>query len=124
MEQPPGRVASYYRQFCKARIPQAAIRGVFERKVDEIERQLSRPWGYEYLPEAAQIALVDIAYNIGVAGLGKFKKLRAAVLANDWALAAAESKRRERPAPNGIAPSRNASTRELFLSLLPGPQSP
>ena len=50
-----------------------------------------------------------MAYNLGAGGLAKFKNLRAACEAGDWALAATECSR------STSRPARNEWTRQMFL---------
>ena len=59
-------------------------------------------------PEPAQEAVFDMAYNLGVAGFLKYKKLLAAANKGDWFTAAMESHR------NGIGDERNAEIAALF----------
>jgi hypothetical protein len=63
---------------------------------------------FDKLPDTAQWALVDMAFNLGGTGLKNFVKLKAALekalqskKKDDWEAAAAESKRKD------IQPSRN-----------------
>jgi len=109
-KQPKGQAASAYEPFCNARLSTEAMHRVFDEKIEAIERQLQDDWQLAMQPAAVQIALVDMAYNLGVAGLGKFVKLKAAVARRDWVTAAAESSRR------GVQQPRNDATRELFLA--------
>ncbi|WP_122572160.1 hypothetical protein [Pseudomonas viridiflava] len=60
-------------------------------------------------PSAARIAIHDMYYNLGEAGLLKFKNLMAAIGRRDWAGAAAESHRLD------INEKRNDYVRDLFL---------
>lgn len=55
-------------------------------------------------------ALLDMAYNLGVGGLGKFSQLKEAVNRQDWATAAECCNRRTSRA------ERNDWTREMFLA--------
>ncbi len=69
--------------------------------------------GFVKFPEDAQVALLDLAYNLGAAGLKKFKKLVAAVndpKGPDWTTAAHESNRPQ------LSKERNKEVRDLFLS--------
>lgn len=109
---PRGHVASFYKQYCKAWLKEPAMRAVFQAKVDGMRRAMQPVWRLTLLPEPAQLALVDMAYNLGVSGLSKFHKLQAAVLVRDWHTAAAECMR------NGVQPARNAATAQLFTSLI------
>ena len=61
-------------------------------------------------PAPAQTAVIDMVFNVGLAGFGKFKKLIAAIRARDWEQAAVECHRR------GIGDDRNAATAALFRS--------
>lgn len=106
----PGRGASWYGQFCKAYLTEPAMRGLFDHKIQTIEQALTARWQLQTCPDAVRIALIDMAYNLGVGGLNRFEKLRAAVLAKDWVTAANESHR------TGIQDSRNAATKALFES--------
>jgi GH24 family phage-related lysozyme (muramidase) len=64
---------------------------------------------FDGYPPAAQRALVDMAYNLGVGGLGKFEKLVAACERGDFAAAAGACHRRS------SREERNDATRALFL---------
>ena len=83
-------------------------------KVEAFRRDLKRTgWELERYPEAAQIGIVDLAYNMGVARLNKgFISFKPAVIAGDWVRAAAEC-RRKKP----VSDERNEATRKLFLSV-------
>lgn len=64
-------------------------------------------------PEDAQVALLDLAYNLGAAGLRKFKKLVTAIndpKGPDWKTAAHESNRPQ------LSKERNKEVRDLFLA--------
>lgn len=66
---------------------------------------------YDTFPAGVKLALLDMTYNLGPAGLFKdFPHLITAVESGSWAEAAAHSMRR------GPSPARNAWTREQFLS--------
>ena len=43
---------------------------------------------FEALPEDAQVVLIDMAFNLGVEKLAKFRRLRAGIQAGDFQLAA------------------------------------
>jgi GH24 family phage-related lysozyme (muramidase) len=64
---------------------------------------------FDNYPMPAQRALVDMAYNLGVGGLGKFHNLLAACERGDFSAAAENCHRRT------SREIRNASTRNLFL---------
>jgi GH24 family phage-related lysozyme (muramidase) len=57
--------------------------------------------GFDRFPRPAQSALLDLAFNLGLGGLGKFHRLGAAVARRDWDTAAIQSSRRtSRPERN------------------------
>lgn len=86
------------------------IRGEF---VPGIRRSFTR---FDDYPTAAQIALVDCAYNLGVAGLAKFRKLITACEAGEWSTAARECHR------STCRPERNDWTAQQFAGLVPHTQ--
>lgn len=110
LEEPPGLPAHRYARLCKARLSELAMRTIFDRKVAEMRRAMTREWHLSTLPESVQLALVDMAYNMGAYALSKFAKLRAACVARDWRAAAAECSRK------GVQDARNDATRGLFLA--------
>jgi hypothetical protein len=66
---------------------------------------------YDTFPDGVKLALLDMTYNLGPAGLFKdFPHLIASIESGSWAEAAAHCMRR------GPSPARNAWTREQFLS--------
>lgn len=74
------------------RICKRAAREQLNNEVDVIERSLFREIPcYKLLNRNRQMALISMAYQIGVAGLLKFKKMIAALEAKDWAKAADEA---------------------------------
>lgn len=107
----PGRqhVAAFYKPLCKARLSDLSMRAMFDLRVAALRRELG-DWHLATLPAQAQIALVDMGYNLGTHGLNEYVHLRAAVLARAWSAAAAECHRRK------IGEDRNEATRGLFLS--------
>lgn len=67
---------------------------------------------FDSMPLPAQQAVLDMAYNLGVAGVMKYNELLRAASAGDWRTAAAESFR------HGIGAERNQRTHDLFTSCL------
>jgi hypothetical protein len=68
---------------------------------------------YDSLPDCVKLALLDMIYNLGPAGLFKdFPHLMAAIETSAWAQAAAHCMRR------GPSPARNAWTRQQFLDAI------
>jgi GH24 family phage-related lysozyme (muramidase) len=102
----------YYRRICCARLGAEDMRQLFEAKVATFRSAIAEHWRLYQQPEAVQIALVDMAFQVGARGLHKTKwpNLHAAVLAGRWEEAAKESFRPD------AQRARNARTAELFLS--------
>jgi GH24 family phage-related lysozyme (muramidase) len=67
---------------------------------------------WDRYPACVQAALFDMAFNLGIGGLQKFKNLIAACDRGDWEAAAKECHRQ------GIAESRNQETAALFRQAL------
>ena len=63
------------------------LNGDINRAVEEVERYL--PW-VKTLDNVRMLVLVDMAFNMGILGLLKFKKMLAAVELGDYAKAADE----------------------------------
>jgi type VI secretion system secreted protein VgrG len=84
--------ASYYRPLSALRLSEDAIDQLAQGRLErEFLPGLRRLYdGFDSLPAPAQSALTDMAYNVGVAGLGKFTHLREAVNARDWLTASRE----------------------------------
>lgn len=106
---PAGKLPMFYRKICHARLSEDAMRQFFQNEVIERRKALQRDWNLSRLPPSVQVALTDMAFNVGVDGLFKYRKLRAAVQAKDWATAARECHR------NGPSEARNTETAALFL---------
>lgn len=106
-----GMNAGKYASATTLRLPAETIRQLAADRLNKeflpaLRRQFA---GFDNYPPSVQKALVDMVYNLGVGGLGKFKKLEAACEAGDWALAAAECNRKT------SRPERNEWTRQMFL---------
>jgi GH24 family phage-related lysozyme (muramidase) len=106
---PIGLLASTYKKYTKLDISESVSDQLLEydvqEKVEELLHHHTQMQGY---PEPVQEALVDIAFNVGVAGVMKFKHLLAACEAGDWEKAAAACHRK------GISEERNDETASLF----------
>jgi GH24 family phage-related lysozyme (muramidase) len=103
--------ADFYRNCTSARLSDAAMRAEFDQKVTDIQQLLARlGWQLDRQPAIAQLAIVDMAYNLGVGRLAKFDKFRKAVAARAWNIAADESSR------IGVSAARNAATAAAFRS--------
>lgn len=111
-----GRRAEEFAPLTTIRLPQGAVRAAYERDFTTIvdaTRALFRAvgGGLDSWPEPAQLAVIDMAFNLGPSGLfAKFPRFREDGLARrDFDLAARESHR------TGVAEDRNARTRGLLL---------
>lgn len=107
-----GSLASSYRQHTKLDLPTAEIDALLGKRIKEFENQLRVSFTeYDRYPEEAQLAILDMAFNLGTVGLTtKFPSLTAAIRKKDWKSCAPLSNR------VGIGASRNEKTKELFLS--------
>lgn len=106
-----GRKADFYQSgsdlvLSEAKLEQLAAIRLEREFLPGLRRLFPHFDGY---PPAAQRALVDMAYNLGVGGLGKFENLIAACERGDFRTAADECNRRS------SRPERNDATRALFL---------
>jgi GH24 family phage-related lysozyme (muramidase) len=112
---PKGQLASDYESLTISRMSDDAITALLAADIAQFSADLDNqlpPWNT--YPEAAQEALFDMAYNLGIGGLLKFKKCLAACAAGDWTTAAAQSTRL------GIPDARNDAIKQLFLSCAQG----
>lgn len=117
----PGRAASSYANATKIRLDQGDVMALAERRLErEFLPGLKRLYpGWDTFPASAQRALVDMAWNLGIAGLAKFRHLAGAVSARDWAAAAQSCGR------STSRPERNQWTRQLFRdAAMPGNDDP
>ncbi|MDB4980057.1 MAG: hypothetical protein JWM82_809 [Myxococcales bacterium] len=108
---PKGRSDPWYATATHLRLPEETVRALAQSRLTNeflpgLRRELPH---FDSYPPSAQRALIDMAYNLGVGGVGRFHGLRAACEAGDWSQAAAECHRRTCRA------ERNEWTRALFL---------
>lgn len=109
-KQARGMLAASYKPYTKLDLPGSVIGDLLRKMVDDFDRQLDADFaGYANYPACAKRALLDMIYNLGTAGLLKFKQFKASVEAGDWKMAA------ERCHRNGPSAERNDWTREIFL---------
>jgi GH24 family phage-related lysozyme (muramidase) len=108
-ELPKGKLASYYAPFTRARLLHADVTAA--QKLADLEKLLERPFKYSTHPQPVQEALVDLCWNLGLGGLSKYTKLRAALDKRDYATCARECSRR------GVSDARNKWTRNRFDSI-------
>jgi GH24 family phage-related lysozyme (muramidase) len=108
---PLGRASAFYKSPTALELTQqtidAKLTSVLEGFEADLRTQLPH---YDTLPDSVKMALLDMIYNLGPAGLFKgFPHLIAAVDAEAWSQAA------ERCIRRGPSAARNAWTREQFL---------
>ncbi|WP_199063397.1 hypothetical protein [Serratia sp. ASV30] len=89
-----GKIASAYKSSGSLTLSEAEIKSSFRAYVDNDRKSLRDryPSFYDFSLKI-QVALHDMIYQLGVAGLGKFTNFNTAVNKKDWAKAAIESKR-------------------------------
>jgi hypothetical protein len=116
---PAGHTAAFYEPLTVCRMSDEDIRGLCGTDLQSAMTGLRTylPQWDQY-PNPAIEAICDLAINLGSAwpAVGKWPKLAAAVLANDWATAAVECHR----APP-ISEERNRAIADLFLEAARSP---
>lgn len=100
-----------YRSSTRLRLPESAARALASSRLRReflpgIRRYFPH---FDDYPKSAKRAIVDMAWNLGVGGISKFKKLRAACESGRWKDAAVESFR------PGRRKERNEWTKQLFV---------
>lgn len=104
-----GLVASLYKGSTRLELPDGELEKILAEDVREKEEGLLKSLPeYRTYPPSAQLALLDMAFNLGVAGLNKFVKLQEAVKKRDWETAAKQCHRK------GPSEERNKETERLF----------
>jgi GH24 family phage-related lysozyme (muramidase) len=108
-----GRAPAYYDRVCRLRMTDAAIVYLFNSRLNSmIQKVCDTVVDLSQFPEPAALAVIDMAFNLGVAGLThKFPKFLNAFLAKDWKTCSLECKR------EGIQKERNEWTRAVFDGL-------
>lgn len=108
---PKGKLPDFYHSLSSLLLPDAQIYGMLATKVDTFEQGLLRIYPhYDTYPDSAKIALIDMAYNLGIAKLSStYPRFNSAVRAHDWQLAASQCHR------NGPSEERNLWTKNQFL---------
>jgi len=119
-KQPRGLAAPKYRPFTALDMPSPAIDLLFQGRVQEFQRLLKIQYPqYDSYPQSAQLALLDMGFNLGVSGLkNTWPKLNQAIDKQDWKSASTNC---FRPQVNAV---RNAEVKRLFekAALEAGPQ--
>ena len=113
---PTGRPAAFYKIPSSLELAQQTIDARLSVILQQFEATLrARIPHYDALPNTVKMALLDMIYNLGPAGLFKgFPHLVAAVQTGSWAQAAEHCMRR------GPGAARNSWTRQQFLSAVVG----
>jgi GH24 family phage-related lysozyme (muramidase) len=101
--------AAHYRPMVRAHLSEGFMREEFARRSAAFVKQLGSTF-VASIPIPGQIALLDMAYNLGVAGVAKFHNLHTAIAAKDWAAAARECHR------GGVSELRNQATAAQWLA--------
>jgi GH24 family phage-related lysozyme (muramidase) len=111
-----GRASSFYKTPTSLELMQQTIDVKLSSVLQGFEASLRAEFPhYDNLPDGVKIALLDMIYNLGPAGLFHgFPHLVAAVQTGAWAQAAEHCMRR------GPGPARNAWTRQQFLTAVIG----
>jgi GH24 family phage-related lysozyme (muramidase) len=111
-----GKLPSFYRAAGSLELPEAVIDEKLSAVLTSFETTLrAKLTGYDALPDGVKMALLDMAYNLGPAGLlDGYPKMIHAVETGAWAQAAAECVR------GGINAARNAWTRQQMMSAVVG----
>jgi GH24 family phage-related lysozyme (muramidase) len=106
-----GLPAIQYKRLTTMELHPSEIARLFGRRVDEFETSLQHLFpGFAGWPEPAQLATLDMAFNLGAGALPRdWPNLTAALRAQDWRAAAAQSHRPQ------SRPARNAAVLELFV---------
>lgn len=109
--QEKARRADFYKKFTQLDLPADQIDKRLELLIGEFSGSLRSQFPkFDQFPATAQIGLLDMIYSLGPSGFFKgYPKMCAAVARDDWKAAAEECER------GGVAPSRNADCRQLFL---------
>ena len=105
--------ASYYKDLSELYLNEEAINAELQRKIEDFIKGLKLDFPeFTHYPAQAKMAIVDMAYNLGVQGLvRKFPTLCRAIQSKNWSLCAQECRRKQ------ISQARNDWTKQQFLSL-------
>jgi GH24 family phage-related lysozyme (muramidase) len=109
---PKAEPPASYRAFTHLGMPDTAIDRELSLRIHGFTRNLrSRFPRFDGFPDAAQIGLLDMIYNLGPGGLFRgFPKFCAAVDREDWTACAREGVRA------GVSRARNEGLTELFVA--------
>lgn len=104
------RLARSYRAFTALDLPDVQINQLFRDRVEGFQQELREQYPtYDSYPNSVQLAMLDMAFNLGTAGLkNTWPNLNKAIDGEDWATAAIEC---NRPQGNAV---RNEAVKALF----------
>ena len=107
---PKGKLASFYKQFTKLHLAQSTIDALVTENLETVASGLKRDFpDYDTYPEGVREALIDMAFNLGNAGLiNKFPTFVGHIKKKDFRAAAKESHRRD------VRESRNDEIKKLL----------
>jgi GH24 family phage-related lysozyme (muramidase) len=108
--QTKGLIASSYKKHTKLDLPDMEIDKLLDERIAEFTRQLKLKFPkFDTYPITAQMAMLDMAFNLGVNGLvTKFPSMKKAIDGTDWSTAAKESNRPQ------VSTARNAVVKKWF----------
>jgi GH24 family phage-related lysozyme (muramidase) len=109
----PGHPARYYKQFTTLTLDESDAKSLLKDDLTTAAANLATRFpSLDDYPDAAQDALLDMMFNIGLTKFTKdnWPKLFEAVEAKNWRTAAAQSHRSD------VSDDRNDAIRDLFLS--------
>lgn len=109
----PGHPASWYSQATHLILPESDIHDLFRQKEATFLKGLIGLYPqYKSLPAPVQLALFDMAWNLGIQGLSHFHHMHDAIIASDWNQTALQCHR------STCRDSRNQATADLFTSAI------
>ena len=110
-ECPTGMVASFYERVTQGRLTDAYMDSILENDLEDVLAALREEFsGFDAFPDGPAAAILDLSYNLGIAGLlEKFPTMVLAIRRQDWKTAAEQCHRR------GISDERNKEVAALFL---------
>jgi GH24 family phage-related lysozyme (muramidase) len=110
LQQPKGQFHGKYKESTRLDLPDVDIDALFKVRVATFEQELRGYYArYDVFPDKAKLAILDMAFNLGSAGLKKtWPNLNRAIDNQDWSAAA---KHCVRPMAQ---PRRNSGTVALF----------
>jgi len=104
-----GRLPSYYKTNTTLDLAQSKVDALLKLEVVAAEKSVKGIFeAFDTFPEPAQVAIIDMAYNLGTAGFKQYETLISDLKKKDWATAATHCKR------TGPSQSRNDETKALF----------